>query len=115
MPVPVPVEQLGAELRRIRKRDGLSLRDVAEKTGISASTLSRLERGSTPDFDVVDRLADWLKVSISAGAPATRQPKSDDDVVQVVEVHLRANKHLPSDTAKAIADAVRLLLSSTGK
>ena len=113
MPVPVPVGQLGAELKRIRSERGLSLRDVAEQTAISASTLSRLERGSTPDFDIVDRLAEWLKISVSTGALQTQTPKTDEEVMQVVEVHLRANKKLPSDTARAIAEAVKLLLGST--
>lgn len=111
--MPLPVEQLGAELRRIRSQRRLSLRAVAEVTGISASTLSRLERGSTPDYDIVDRLADWLKVSVATGVPPTRLPKTDQEVAQVVEVHLRANKKLSSETARAISEAVRLLLATT--
>jgi transcriptional regulator with XRE-family HTH domain len=114
MPVPVPVDQLGAELKRIRKQRELSLRDVAAETDISASTLSRFERGSTPDFDVIDRLADWLNVSVISGAVPDRQPRTDEEVMQVVEVHLRANKKLPNETARAIADAVKLLLGSAG-
>src|ERR1700737_2468698 len=113
MAVPVPIGQLGAELKRIRSQRRLSLRDVAEKTGISASTLSRLERGSTPDFDIVDRVAEWLKVSVVTGASLTHTPKTDDEVMQVVEVHLRANKRLPTATARAIAEAVKLLLASS--
>ena len=113
MPVPVPVDQLGAELKRVRSRRGLSLRDVAEETGISASTLSRLERGSTPDYDIVDRLAGWLKVSVATGVSPTQAPKTDTEVMQVVEVHLRANKKLSAGTARAIAEAVKLLLASS--
>jgi transcriptional regulator with XRE-family HTH domain len=104
---------LGAELKRIRSHRRLSLRDVAEETGISASTLSRLERGSTPDFDIVHRLAAWLKVSVATGASPSQTPKTDDEVMQVVEVHLRANKKLPAETARAIAEAVKLLLASS--
>jgi transcriptional regulator with XRE-family HTH domain len=114
MPVPLPVGQLGAEFKRIRKHRALSLRDVAEQTKISASTLSRLERGSTPDFDVIDRIADWLNVSVVSGATPDRQPKTDEEVMQVVEVHLRANKKLPNETARAIAEAVKLLLGTAG-
>jgi hypothetical protein len=33
--------------------------------------------------------------------------------MQVVEVHLRANKKLPPTTARAIAEAVKLLLASS--
>ncbi|MGW0631015.1 helix-turn-helix domain-containing protein [Streptomyces sp. NPDC002758] len=39
---------LGAALRKARKRAGLSLRDAAGGTGISYSTLSRVENGLVP-------------------------------------------------------------------
>ena len=112
MPVSVPVDQLGAELKRVRKRRGLSLREVAEQTSISASTLSRLERGSSPDFENLDRLAEWLDVTVATRAGRGGQPKTDEDVSRVVAVHLRANKQLSSAAAEAIAEVVRMLLAS---
>ncbi|MET8631665.1 XRE family transcriptional regulator [Streptomyces sp. NPDC004680] len=39
---------LGAALRKARKRAGLSLREAADGTGISYSTLSRVENGLVP-------------------------------------------------------------------
>ncbi|MDG4669278.1 cupin domain-containing protein [Mycobacterium sp. 236(2023)] len=39
--------KLGAEIRRIRMERGLTLVDIAEDTGLSASMLSMLERGKT--------------------------------------------------------------------
>lgn len=114
MPLPISVEQLGPELSRIRKERGLSLRDVAGEIEISASTLSRIERGSRPDLDVVERVARYLDVSITSGAQPSITPKSDDDVVHVVEVHLRANKRLSAQAAQSIAQTVRLILANTG-
>ncbi|GAA1022064.1 DNA-binding protein [Acrocarpospora pleiomorpha] len=37
--------QVGAKIRALRSRQGLTLKDVAERTGISVSMLSMLERG----------------------------------------------------------------------
>ena len=37
---------LGAYLKRIRLQQGLSLKDVYKKTGISDSKLSRIENGA---------------------------------------------------------------------
>ena len=38
--------ELGRAIRRKREDEGLSLRDVADETGVSASTLSRIENGT---------------------------------------------------------------------
>ncbi len=39
------LEQVGPRLRAVRKAKGWTLDDLAEKAGLSASTLSRLESG----------------------------------------------------------------------
>ena len=44
--------ELGRAIRRKREELGLSLRDVADETNVSASTLSRIENGTgKPDAD----------------------------------------------------------------
>src|ERR1700684_995800 len=40
--------RLGAELRRLREGHSLKLEEVAEKLGLAASTLSRIETGKAP-------------------------------------------------------------------
>ena len=53
----VNTEELGRAIRRRRDELSLSLRDVADKTGVSASTLSRIENGTgKPDADNIARL-----------------------------------------------------------
>lgn len=42
---------------------GYTLREIAEQTGVSAPTLSRLERGTTPDLETFFALCMWLDVS----------------------------------------------------
>jgi len=42
------LDQVGARLKGIRTRRGMTLTGVAEATGISKSTLSRLETGQRP-------------------------------------------------------------------
>src|SRR2546430_17639166 len=61
----VNTAELGSAVRRRREQHGLSLRDVAEETGVSASTLSRIENGTgKPDADNIARLAAWLDMPI---------------------------------------------------
>jgi transcriptional regulator with XRE-family HTH domain len=59
----VNTEELGRAIRRRRVELSLSLRDVADATGVSASTLSRIENGTgKPDADNIARLTSWLKM-----------------------------------------------------
>ncbi|WP_408907052.1 helix-turn-helix domain-containing protein [Streptomyces atratus] len=47
-PIAATLAQVGSRLRRIRAQRGVSLSALAEATGISKSTLSRLESGAAP-------------------------------------------------------------------
>lgn len=55
----------GRRLRLLREEEGWTLRDLAERTGLSVSLISQLERGVTsPSLQSVRRLAEALSVSI---------------------------------------------------
>ena len=57
--------ELGRAIKRRREELGLSLRDVADVTNVSASTLSRIENGTgKPDADNIARLTGWLDMPI---------------------------------------------------
>jgi transcriptional regulator with XRE-family HTH domain len=57
---------LGERIRALRQQQGLTLEDLAGQANISASHLSRLERGQTqPSFIVAAALADHLGVPLS--------------------------------------------------
>ncbi len=54
---------LGSEMRQVRKARQLTLKQVAEETGISVSHLSAIERGTTnPSLDVVHKVAGALDI-----------------------------------------------------
>lgn len=101
----IKLEELGEELSRRRAARNVSLRDVEEETGVSAATLSRTERGSTPDLDTVEKLANWLGVVVHAGGSQRLPADSDEDLKRTIEVHLRANKSLSPNLARSIADS----------
>ena len=57
---------LGARVRSLREAMGLSLRDLAERTGVSAPMLSQVERGETsPTLAVAARIAAGLELTLS--------------------------------------------------
>jgi transcriptional regulator with XRE-family HTH domain len=57
---------LGARVRALREAEGLSLRDLSERSGVSAPMLSQVERGETsPTVAVAERIASGLELRLS--------------------------------------------------
>ena len=114
----VNTEELGRAVKRRREELGLSLRDVADKTSVSASTLSRIENGTgKPDADNIARLTAWLEVPVERILSA--RPAQDDSqeavvyfphepVPEIVEAHLRADRNLTPETAAALSEVFRV-------
>ena len=57
---------VGERIHIIRRRRGLTSKDLAKKVGTGRTTISRLENNSKPQvsFDVLFRIADVLGVSL---------------------------------------------------
>jgi transcriptional regulator with XRE-family HTH domain len=57
---------VGPRVKALREAMGLSLRDLGERTGVSAPMLSQVERGETsPTLSVARRIASGLELSLS--------------------------------------------------
>ena len=107
----VKTQELGSAIKRRREELGLSLRDVADVTGVSASTLSRIENGTgKPDADNIARLTAWLEVPVErilSGRPLQDDASQavvyypQEPVPEIVEAHLRADRNLTPETAAA--------------
>jgi transcriptional regulator with XRE-family HTH domain len=98
------IEELAAMIRARLEHDGLKLRDAAAEAGVSSATLSRVVNGNLPDTRTFAALVRWLNVSADMFIPRA----STASVPEVVEAHLRADRTLPPELAKAIADLVRV-------
>src|ERR1700746_3514265 len=58
--------QIGPRVRALREAMDLSLRDLAERSGVSAPMLSQVERGETsPTLQVAARIASGLELRLS--------------------------------------------------
>jgi len=122
----VNTPELGRAIKRHRDELKMSLRDVADEIGVSASTLSRIENGTgKPDADNIARITRWLDMPVDR-VMSNRQGKSVEAVVyypheatpEIVEAHLRADKKLSPETAKALSELFRVAyqqFSKTGK
>jgi len=80
-----PEAAIGEQLRELRQVKGLTLREVADKAGISVSYLSQLERNqSRLPIGVLKRIADVLGVHMNwfFQSPAGADPSESDIVVR---------------------------------
>ncbi|HEX8649164.1 MAG TPA: helix-turn-helix transcriptional regulator, partial [Thermoleophilaceae bacterium] len=58
--------QVGPRIRGLRETMGLSLRELGERSGVSAPMLSQVERGETsPTLATAQRIASGLDLSLS--------------------------------------------------
>ena len=59
-------QTVGSRVKALREAEGLSLRDLAERSGVSAPMLSQVERGETsPTLQVAARIASGLELRLS--------------------------------------------------
>ena len=90
---------LSDKIKKVRKKRGLSQGGLAEKIGINAAHLSRLENGRyQPSVEVLKKLADALHVSTDYLLSNT------DDEVKEIKIK-----------DQSLADRIKLLDSLDGK
>jgi transcriptional regulator with XRE-family HTH domain len=82
---PAPVT-LGQRVRRLRRQQGLSVRELAERAGINKDTVVKMEKGHTPTYSTLGRVCDALGVSV---VHLLRPEADEDDGVPLVRVHSR--------------------------
>mgnify|MGYP003577375135 CR=1 FL=1 len=86
----------------LEKRGAIGVRATAKEIGISAATLSRVERGYLPDLDTFRKICAWLGVDpgevlgFTQGRPSTPQ----------VTVHFKKAQALSPKTAQALGKMV---------
>jgi transcriptional regulator with XRE-family HTH domain len=106
------LESLGSFIRGQRKAAELTLRDLAEKTGVSNPYLSQLERGlHEPSMRVLSSIAEALEVSIEtllgmAGLISSDDGEDGDNVVSV-EAAIAADDNLKPEQRDAILAVYR--------
>ncbi|MFC1678642.1 helix-turn-helix domain-containing protein [Elusimicrobiota bacterium] len=98
------LESLGALLKR--ERGNQKLRETAEKIGISAATLMRIENGRMPDLTTFGLVCRWLKMDPGdfLGAPKSERREGSERLM----VHFRAEREPKKETAKALANMILL-------
>lgn len=102
------VESLGDYLREQRVKSQLSLRQLAEQTGVSNPYLSQIERGlRRPSAEVLQQLAKALRVSAESLYVQAGILNPDDDQVRSVELAILADPGLSARQKQSLIDVYK--------
>lgn len=67
------------ELKKLRKQDGLTQGELAERLQVGRSTVSMWESGQRePDFETLEKISDYFNVPMSSFFPGTENPASGE-------------------------------------
>ena len=94
-------KKIGSFLRELRKEQGITQEQFAEKLGVSARTISRWETGSNmPDISLLSDIADYYDVSIPEIIAGER--KSDEMNEEVKKVADAMSDYAGEEKAKLV-------------
>jgi transcriptional regulator with XRE-family HTH domain len=94
---------MGPRIRELRIERGMTLDDLAKRAGISASHLSRLERGQTaPSFKVAADIAREIGVKPSELAMIQREQSDVDDAL----IEALTERGMEPEMARHICDRI---------
>jgi len=87
-PARLPRQRIGPVIRQLRLQHGLSLLELAERTDVSVSYLSRLEKGlSVPAFTILSRLAAVLDTNIGFFVGMEHEAQTVDEQLAAALTH----------------------------
>lgn len=85
-----------------RQSRRINWKQVAEESGVSASTLTRMAQGRRPDVDSMAALAAWSGLSVDSFVYHDDAEKTKTDSLAAITAYLRADPHLSRQSAEAI-------------
>ncbi len=100
------VESFYAALDSQRQSQRLTWKQVAEKSEVSASTLTRMAQGRRPDVDSLAALLQWSGLQAEAFVKGD-QPRTESDPLTQITAYLRADRNLTPEGAAALEAIVK--------
>lgn len=97
-------EAFYSALNTVRLSRQKTWKDVAQETGVNASTLTRIGQGANPDVNGLAALLEWanLKAEMFIRGSKNEEPEP----IAKITALLRADPHLSPKNAKLIEDIV---------
>ena len=89
-----------AALNAHRAARRLTWKEVAQQSGVSASTLTRMSQGKRPDVDGLALLLAWSGLDALQFVPTANEPEPMANIA----ANLRADRRLSEENAKALEE-----------
>ena len=98
------LDKFHAALNAQRVAKGLTWKEVAQQSGVSASTLTRMAQGKRPDVDGLALLLAWSGLDALLFVPTANEAEP----IAKIAANLRADRHLSEENAKALEDIIQV-------
>ena len=95
-----------ADLDSVRIARGLTWKNVADQSGVSASTLTRLSQGKRPDVDSLSALVRWSGLSADDYMPAAQSTVPPEPLAEITSV-VYGDQSLSTGDRDAMIDIIR--------
>lgn len=108
------VRQLGQHIRHLREQQGLGVRELAKKAGVSPGGLTRIEHGKRcPQSDTLKALATALDAPLSDLLIMAGHVTASD--LPGISAYLRMRyRHLPQEKLRAIDNYCQRIIDEYG-
>lgn len=111
----IRMRNLGHRINHKRRKNDLTLEMAARVSGVSAPTLSRLERQRfketndiiMPDITTLSALSKWLNIPVENFLDQIEENETAS-TLEKIEAHLRADRNLDPEVADALGRIFRL-------
>lgn len=104
-----------AALDAIRRDREFSWKKVAEKSRVSASTLTRMGQGKRPDVDSLAALASWSGLDVSQFYRDKTERRVQKDTLAEITTLLRADRQIEGEDAQTMELMIKTLYEDMRK
>jgi transcriptional regulator with XRE-family HTH domain len=102
----VDVDSLIATLDAQRQARNLSWRQLAAEANVSASSLTRMQQGKSPDVNTFSALTAWLNIPAERFYTNKPQSSGEEDPIAVISTLLRGKKRPNPKAMKALQELI---------
>jgi transcriptional regulator with XRE-family HTH domain len=96
-----------AALDAVRQSRGLTWKQVAGASGVSASTLTRMGQRKRPDVDSLAALAAWSGLDTDDYVRSVGE-RPEPEPLALISTYLRSDKHLSPEAATALDQLIKI-------
>jgi transcriptional regulator with XRE-family HTH domain len=96
-----------AALDSQRQARKITWKQVAQESGVSASTLTRISQGRRPDVDSMAALLGWAGLNADTFVRRSKKSPREAESLAQITVLLRADRHLSPEGVIAIEALVK--------